>query len=96
MSRTYSADPIADAPDLEAALATLRSHGMRASAARRIVLEALFLAGEPVTAERIAGGLDGRLPASDPGVGVPQPRDARGDRARPPRPPRPRRRAATR
>ena len=67
MSRTYSADPIADAPDLEAALATLRSHGMRASAARRLVLEALYLAGEPVTVEDIAGGLDGRLPASDPG-----------------------------
>jgi Fur family transcriptional regulator, ferric uptake regulator len=67
VSRTHSAAPIADAPDLEAALATLRSHGMRASAARRLVLEALYLAGEPVTVEDIAGGLDGRLPASDPG-----------------------------
>jgi len=29
------------------------------------VLEALQLAGVPVTAEQIAGGLDGRLPAGD-------------------------------
>jgi len=31
------------------------------------VLEALFAAGEPVTAERIAAGLDGRMPRSDLG-----------------------------
>ena len=67
MSRTHSAVPIVDAPDLEAALATLRARGMRASAARRLVLEALYHASGPVTAEDIAGGLGGRLPASDPG-----------------------------
>ena len=39
--------------------------GLRVSAARRLVLEALFAAERPVTAEEIAAGLDGRLPASD-------------------------------
>jgi Fe2+ or Zn2+ uptake regulation protein len=43
----------------------LRQKGLRASTARRLVLEALHLAGEPVTAEQIAGGLGGRLPAGD-------------------------------
>jgi Fur family transcriptional regulator, ferric uptake regulator len=43
----------------------LRTRGLRASTARRLVLEALFAAEEPVSAERIAGGLDGRLPPSD-------------------------------
>jgi Fur family ferric uptake transcriptional regulator len=37
------------------------------SSARRLVLEALFAASAPVTAEQIAGGLDGRLPRSDLG-----------------------------
>jgi Fur family ferric uptake transcriptional regulator len=55
----------ATAASLPAALTTLRAHGMRVSSARRIVLEALFAAGEPVTADAIAGGLDGRLPPSD-------------------------------
>jgi Fur family transcriptional regulator, ferric uptake regulator len=67
VSRPHSAAPVADAPDLEAALAILRSHGMRASAARRLVLEALYVAAEPVTVEEIAAGLDSRLPRSDPG-----------------------------
>ena len=35
------------------------------SAARRLVLEALFAAEGPVTADAIAAGLDGRLPSSD-------------------------------
>jgi Fe2+ or Zn2+ uptake regulation protein len=48
-----------------AAIGTLRSHGLRASAARRLVLEALFAADGPVTAEAIASGLDGRVPRSD-------------------------------
>jgi Fur family transcriptional regulator, ferric uptake regulator len=52
---------------LDAAMATLRAGGLRASAARRLVLSALFAAGRPVTAERIADGLDGRLPRSDLG-----------------------------
>jgi Fe2+ or Zn2+ uptake regulation protein len=48
-----------------AAITTLRVRGLRVSAARRLVLEALFAADEPVTAETIAAGLDGRLPSSD-------------------------------
>jgi Fur family ferric uptake transcriptional regulator len=43
----------------------VRARGLRVSAARRLVLEALFLAGEPLTVDQIADGLGGRLPASD-------------------------------
>lgn len=53
------------APNLPAAVATLRARGLRVSAARRLVLESLFAADEPVTAEQIAGGLDSRFPRSD-------------------------------
>jgi Fur family transcriptional regulator, ferric uptake regulator len=59
------AGPPLEAPTLDAALEELRSHGLRASTARRLVLEALFAADEPISAERIASGLDGRLPRSD-------------------------------
>ena len=52
---------------LEAALATLRSRGLRASAARRLVLAALLETDRPVTAEQIANGLGGALPQSDLG-----------------------------
>jgi Fur family transcriptional regulator, ferric uptake regulator len=52
---------------VDAAVATVRARGLRLSSARRLVLEALFAAGEPVTAERIAAGLDGRMPRSDLG-----------------------------
>ena len=52
---------------IDAAVATVRARGLRVSTARRLVLEALFAAGEPVTAERIAAGLDGRVPRSDLG-----------------------------
>ena len=51
--------------DLPTALNALRDHGLRVSSARRLVLEALFMAEGPVTAEGIAGGLSGRLPESD-------------------------------
>ena len=57
--------PTLAAPTLDAALGRLRACGLRASAARRLVLEALFAADEPVSAERIADGLDGRLTRSD-------------------------------
>ena len=53
------------ARDLPAAIAALRAGGLRVSAARRIVLEALFAAEGPATAEELASGLDGRLPVSD-------------------------------
>jgi Fur family ferric uptake transcriptional regulator len=53
----------ADGPP--AAVAALRAGGLRVSAARRLVLDALFTADAPVTAEEIAGGLGGRVPPSD-------------------------------
>jgi Fur family transcriptional regulator, ferric uptake regulator len=53
--------------DLDAAIAAMRSRGLRVSAARRLVLEALFRAEGPVTAEEIADGLGGRVPVSDLG-----------------------------
>jgi Fur family ferric uptake transcriptional regulator len=53
------------APTPAAALAALQGQGLRVSAARRLVLDALYTADEPVTAERIADGLDGLLPRSD-------------------------------
>jgi Fur family ferric uptake transcriptional regulator len=55
------------AHDFDGAIATMRSSGLRVSAARRLVLEALFRADGPVTAEEIADGLDGRVPVSDLG-----------------------------
>jgi Fur family ferric uptake transcriptional regulator len=57
-----------EAPDLSSALAALRARGLRVSAARRLVLEALYASDDPLTAERIATGLDGRVPRSDPGA----------------------------
>jgi Fur family ferric uptake transcriptional regulator len=39
-------------------LNTVRAHGMRVSTARRSVLEVLMAAGEPLTAEQVAGGAD--------------------------------------
>ncbi len=64
MTRTHSA-PRVVAPDLDAALGVLRERGMRASAARRLVLSTLYVADRPLTAEEIADGLGGRLPRSD-------------------------------
>jgi Fur family transcriptional regulator, ferric uptake regulator len=57
--------PSLDAPDLESAVGALRAKGLRVSAARRLVLEALYGAPGPVTAEQIADGLAGKLPRSD-------------------------------
>ena len=53
------------APTLEAAVAALRRRGLRASAARRLVLEALFAADGPMSADQIADGVGGRVPRSD-------------------------------
>ena len=64
MTRASTAAPVPVA-DVEAAAAALRERGHRVSAARRLVLMALFAAGRPVTAEEIAAGLDGRFPPSD-------------------------------
>ena len=55
----------APAGDLDAAIGALRDRGLRLSASRRLVLEALFAAGRPATAEEIASGMYGRLPRCD-------------------------------
>lgn len=55
----------APAGDLEATIAALRERGLRLSASRRLVLEALFAAARPATAEEIASGMYGRLPRCD-------------------------------
>jgi Fur family transcriptional regulator, ferric uptake regulator len=46
------------APSLTAALIALRMRGMRVSATRRRLLERLFRAAQPLTAEELAGRLD--------------------------------------
>jgi len=46
------------APSLTAAVVALRTRGMRVSASRRALLEALFDAPEPRTADELAGDLD--------------------------------------
>jgi Fur family transcriptional regulator, ferric uptake regulator len=58
MPRAHSAVPPAEAPDLESAAAVVRAAGLRYSTPRRLVLEALYAADEPLTADRIAGDLD--------------------------------------
>jgi len=57
--------PVTGADDLAGAVAELRARGLRLSAARRLVLEVLFAADRPISADELAGGLDGRLPPSD-------------------------------
>ena len=47
------------------ALAQMRSNGLRVSAARRLVVEALLVAEGPMSAEQIAQGIGGRVPCSD-------------------------------
>jgi Fur family ferric uptake transcriptional regulator len=50
---------------LDGAIAALRAGGLRVSAARRLVLEALFAAEGPATVEQLADGVGGRVPRSD-------------------------------
>ncbi|HEX2126582.1 MAG TPA: Fur family transcriptional regulator [Thermoleophilaceae bacterium] len=64
MTVPHTGPPLA-APDMDSAVELLRSRGLRVSAARRLVLEALFVADGPISADRIADGLAGRLPRSD-------------------------------
>jgi Fe2+ or Zn2+ uptake regulation protein len=59
--------PAVEAPTAAAAARALRRRGLRLSAARRVVLAALFAAGRPVSAEEIASGLGGVVPPSDLG-----------------------------
>jgi Fur family ferric uptake transcriptional regulator len=51
--------------DAESALSALRARGLRTTASRRLVVEALYTAGRPVTAEEIASGMYGRSPRCD-------------------------------
>ena len=46
-------------------MALMRERGLRVSAARRLVLEALLAADGPMSAEQIAHGIGGRVPSSD-------------------------------
>ncbi len=46
----------------ETVLNALRGHGLRISTARRIVVQALFAARRPMSADEIASGVDGGLP----------------------------------
>jgi Fur family ferric uptake transcriptional regulator len=46
------------APSLTAAVVALRARGMRVSSARRVLLEQLFAADAPLSAEALAGRLD--------------------------------------
>src|SRR5262245_65572799 len=64
MTRAHAATPL-EAGDAEQAMAVLRTRGMRISAARRLGIEAVYVAETPVSAEQIAAGLGGRLPESD-------------------------------
>jgi Fur family ferric uptake transcriptional regulator len=51
--------------DLEEAIAVVRRGGLRLTSSRRLVLEALLTAREPISAEEIADGLGGRMTQSD-------------------------------
>jgi Fur family transcriptional regulator, ferric uptake regulator len=64
ISAPASAPPV-PLPSVAAAAAAVRDRGLRLSSARRLVLEALFAADGPVTADELAGGLGGRVPCSD-------------------------------
>ena len=62
---TFRSTEAVAAESVAAAIAAVRSNGLRVSTSRRMVLEALFTAGVPVCADRIASGLDGQLPPLD-------------------------------
>jgi Fur family transcriptional regulator, ferric uptake regulator len=51
--------------DLRWAIELMRERGLRVSAARRLVVEALLAADGPMSAEQIAQGIGGRVPSSD-------------------------------
>lgn len=51
--------------DLRSAIALMRERGLRVSAARRLVVEALLAADGPMSAEQISEGIGGRVPSSD-------------------------------
>jgi Fur family ferric uptake transcriptional regulator len=51
--------------DMRSATTLMRERGLRVSAARRLVVEALLAADGPMSAEQIAEGIGGRVPSSD-------------------------------
>src|SRR4051812_50064281 len=57
----------------DGAIAALRAGGLRVSAARRLVLEALFAAEGPATVEQLADGIGGGLAALGVVPAVPPP-----------------------
>ncbi|MEA2311973.1 MAG: hypothetical protein QOE28_1941 [Solirubrobacteraceae bacterium] len=64
MSSPALCPPVA-AGDSEAACNAVRELGLRLTASRRIVIEALYRAGRPATAEEIASGMYGEGPRCD-------------------------------
>jgi Fe2+ or Zn2+ uptake regulation protein len=60
-----AAAPALATRNLSAAMAFMRERGLRVSAARRLVLEALLAADGPMSAEQISEGIGGRVPSSD-------------------------------
>ena len=63
--RSESSRGPSDVWDVSSAMALMRERGLRLSAARRLVVEALFAADGPMSAEQIAEGIGGRVPSSD-------------------------------
>jgi Fur family ferric uptake transcriptional regulator len=57
--------PVVPASDVQSALQEVRDRGLRMTAARRQVIEALYAPDRPVTAEEIASGLYGRFMPCD-------------------------------
>jgi Fur family transcriptional regulator, ferric uptake regulator len=53
------------ARDTDSAIAAVRRRGLRVTASRRLVVEAVYSADRPVTAEEIASGMYGRSPRCD-------------------------------
>lgn len=64
MTVTHDCPPLGTST-LDGTLEHLRDQGVRVTAARRLVLAALFETDRPISAEEIAAGVGGRLPRSD-------------------------------
>jgi len=63
------ANPTLASPDVETVVRAVRARGRRVTAARRDLIEILFAASGPVSAEEIASGLGGaRAPVDDASV----------------------------
>jgi len=60
-----SFSPTLAAADVENVLRALRARGLRATSARRVLVEALFAAAAPVTAPGIVDALGGRISGPD-------------------------------